>query len=84
MAEQIDRSLKRLKVDFVDLVQLHSCSKDILQKGEVVEALQQAKKAGKTRFIGYSGDGSDAVLCHQNGCFRHPANFGLHSRSGSA
>jgi len=61
VAQQIDRSLKRLKVDHVDLVQLHSCSADILRQGEVVAALQQACKAGKTRFIGYSGDGEDAV-----------------------
>lgn len=61
----IDRSLKRLKTDYVDLLQLHSCSSEILSKGEVVEGLKAAQKAGKTRFIGYSGDGEDA-LCAIN------------------
>lgn len=61
----IDRSLKRLKTDYVDLLQLHSCSSEILNKGEVVEGLRAAQKAGKTRFIGYSGDGEDA-LCAIN------------------
>lgn len=56
----LERSLKRLKTDYVDLLQLHSCEKAILEKGEVVEALRELQKSGKVRFIGYSGDSSDA------------------------
>ncbi len=61
IAESIDRSLKRLRTDRVDLVQLHSCKADVIAKGEAIEALEKARTQGKTRYIGYSGDSTDAV-----------------------
>jgi hypothetical protein len=65
----IDRSLTDLRTDHVDLVQLHSCNKEILQKGEAIQALQRAREAGKTRFIGYSGDNANAVFAIESGVF---------------
>ena len=69
MAASIDRSLKRLKTDCVDVMQLHSCSERELRRGKVIEVLQRARDAGKTRFIGYSGDGSDALWAVESGLF---------------
>jgi len=66
---QIDRGLQRLRVDHVDLVQLHSCSKDVLEKGDAIRVLEKARDAGKTRFIGYSGDGQAALYAIQTGRF---------------
>ena len=60
--DSIDRSLKRMNVDHLDLVQLHSCSLDVLKQGEVIEAIVKAKDKGKTRFIGYSGDNEAAIF----------------------
>jgi aryl-alcohol dehydrogenase-like predicted oxidoreductase len=69
LEQQIDRSLKRLQTDSVDLLQLHSCSKDLLEKGDVIRVLEKARDAGKTRFIGYSGDGEDARSAINTGRF---------------
>lgn len=60
--ETITNSLRALKTDFLDVAQLHSCGRDILERGEVVEALIRAKEKGYTRFAGYSGDSGDAAF----------------------
>lgn len=65
----IERSLKRLNTDVLELVQLHSCNVDILKRGECIEGLEAAKKAGKTRFIGYSGDAAAARFAVESGRF---------------
>ena len=67
--DSIDRSLKRLRTDYLDIVQLHSCDVDVLERGEVIEVLQEARRAGKTRFIGYSGDGERGLWAVKSGHF---------------
>ncbi|WP_211750308.1 aldo/keto reductase [Paenibacillus sp. Marseille-Q4541] len=69
LKESIDRSLKRLNSDYVDMIHLHSCSEEALREGSVIEVLIRAKEAGKTRFIGYSGDTTDALYAIQTGVF---------------
>jgi aryl-alcohol dehydrogenase-like predicted oxidoreductase len=60
LERSINRSLERLRTNHVDVLQLHSCSSQTLERGGVIEVLQRARQAGKTRFIGYSGDSVDA------------------------
>jgi aryl-alcohol dehydrogenase-like predicted oxidoreductase len=69
MAQQIDRSLERLKTDRVDLLQLHSCTEEQLRQGDVIDVIRRARDAGKARFLGYSGDGQAALHAVESGAF---------------
>ncbi|MEM6748926.1 MAG: aldo/keto reductase [Planctomycetota bacterium] len=57
----IDRSLERLQTDHVDVVLLHSCDQSVLEQGDALAAAVKAREAGKTRFVGYSGDNEAAA-----------------------
>ncbi len=59
-AEQLDQSLRRLQVDVIDLIQHHEVLRledpdRIFAEGGAQEALLEAKKAGKVRYIGFTG-----------------------------
>src|SRR5438874_13044732 len=58
--EQLEQSLRRLQTDVIDLVQIHEVIRDddperCFAKGGCIEALVAARKAGKLRFIGFTG-----------------------------
>jgi aryl-alcohol dehydrogenase-like predicted oxidoreductase len=61
IAQSIDRSLRRLKTDRLDVMLLHSCDLDTLKKGDALRALVDARNKGKIRFAGYSGDNDAAA-----------------------
>jgi aryl-alcohol dehydrogenase-like predicted oxidoreductase len=67
--ETIEASLKNLKTDYLDVAQLHSCSAEVLRRGDAIEGLQLAREKGYTRFIGYSGDNEDALTAVELGVF---------------
>lgn len=69
LSGSIERSLKRLRTDRVDLIQLHSCSEADLRRGDVIDALRRARDKGQTRYIGYSGDGAAAKFAIECGAF---------------
>ena len=58
----VDRTLKRLHTDRLDVMLLHSCDLPTLKKGEALGALVKAKNAGKIKFAGYSGDNQAAAF----------------------
>ena len=65
----IDLSLKKLKTDHVDLVQVHAYDVSAPTPDDVIEAVMDARDAGKTRFVGYSGENEDAEWAIQTGLF---------------
>ena len=57
---ELDLTLKRLRTDYLDLWQIHGVGeKEEVQRifgpGGAIEAFEAAKKAGKCRFIGFTG-----------------------------
>jgi aryl-alcohol dehydrogenase-like predicted oxidoreductase len=56
VSKTVDRALKRLRTDHLDVMLLHSCDLETLKKGDALGALVKARDAGKIRHAGYSGD----------------------------
>lgn len=57
---ELHLSLKRLRTDYLDLWQIHAVGEkaeveQIFGPGGAIEAFEAAKKAGKCRFIGFTG-----------------------------
>src|SRR5438093_5984340 len=58
--QMLEESLRRLQTDHLDLWQIHGVSFDndpelAYARGGIVEVLDQAKRQGKTRFVGFTG-----------------------------
>jgi aryl-alcohol dehydrogenase-like predicted oxidoreductase len=75
--ESIRRSLERLGVDHVDLIQLHNLVDVIewetaLRDGGALEAAVEARDEGLVRFIGVTGHGLSVAAMHRRGLERFP------------
>ncbi len=80
----INRSLERLRVDSVDLLQLHAVGDlaeldramgrggDGPSTGGALAAVLRAHDEGMTRFVGITGHGDDAPTTHLEALRRHP------------
>jgi predicted aldo/keto reductase-like oxidoreductase len=63
--EQLEESLRRLQTDYLDLWQFHECNYHndpewLFEKG-AIRAAEEARKAGKVRYIGFTGHKSPAI-----------------------
>jgi len=68
-AAQLDESLRRLQTDHIDLLQFHEVIRmtdpeRIFAPGGSMEVVLEAKKAGKVRFIGFTGHKNPAMHLH--------------------
>lgn len=75
--EGIQRSLERLRVDHVDLLQLHNLVEPgewevAMGPGGALEAAIEARDQGLTRFIGVTGHGVAAPAAHLRSILRFP------------
>ncbi|WP_339060503.1 aldo/keto reductase [Tepidibacillus marianensis] len=61
--ESIDRSLRLLKTNVIDLLQIHfgPDPEKVVENGETLAAMKDAQKEGKVRFLGASIDGELAT-----------------------
>ena len=65
-AAQLEQSLRRLQTDHIDLVQMHEIIRPedpdrIVGPGGAIEALIEARQAGKVRYIGFTGHKDPAI-----------------------
>lgn len=74
---EIARSLERLQVDAVDLLQLHNLVEpaeweEAMGPGGALEAAVEARENGQVRFIGVTGHGVTVAAMHQKSLERFP------------
>jgi aryl-alcohol dehydrogenase-like predicted oxidoreductase len=75
--ESLQQSLERLRVDHVDLIQLHNLVDDegwdrAFRDDGAVAALAEARKQGLVRFLGVTGHGTQAAAMHRRSLDRFP------------
>ena len=84
MAEDIEISLKNLQTDYIDLYQLHNVKTEkevetVFGPNGALEALIEAKEAGKIRFIGITGHKAEVLVevidKYDFATIQFPANF---------
>ncbi len=79
--QQLDESLRRLQTDRIDLLQFHEVIRDtdpdrIFASGGGMEAVLEARKQGKVRYIGFTGHKSpDIHLKMLETAFAHQFTF---------
>src|ERR1700757_2159869 len=80
-SQQLEESLRRLQTDHIDLLQFHEVIREndpdrIFAKGGGMEAVLEAKKQGKLRYIGFTGHKSpDIHLKMLETAFAHQFTF---------
>lgn len=68
LTSAVEGSLRRLRTDYLDILQLHSPPLEVIERGEWLSALEELKRAGKVRYYGIAVGSIDAGLA----ALRHP------------
>ena len=59
IVQGVERALRLMRTEVIDIGHLHSCPLPVLQRGEVTAALDDCVKAGKLRVAAYSGENAE-------------------------
>ena len=65
----VDNALRLMKTDYIDIVHLHSCDLNTLQRGEVIEALYKTIEQGKVKVAAYSGENEELKFAVESNSF---------------
>jgi len=63
----IEQSLRRMRTEVIDLVQIHSAPVEVIRKGETMSAMKKAQEQGKVRFVGMTGTVEAAIEAVKTG-----------------
>jgi len=58
----VEGSLRRLRTDYLDVLQLHSPPAEIVERGDWLSALEELQRVGKVRYYGIAVDTIEAGL----------------------
>ncbi len=68
----LEQSLKRLRTDYVDLLQLHKPASSVLEEGAFCETMERFKTEGKIRFYGVACDHGPTMIADAMRCLKLP------------
>lgn len=60
--DSVETSLKALRRDVLDIVQVHNATQETLERSEILDVLERAREVGKLKFVGASVYGEPAAL----------------------
>jgi aryl-alcohol dehydrogenase-like predicted oxidoreductase len=62
LRKAVEGSLRRLRTDYLDILQLHSPPLDVIERGDWQASLEELKRTGKIRYYGVAVDSIEAGL----------------------
>lgn len=65
----IEQALHLMRTNRLDIAHLHSCPRITLERGDVIDALERAKREGKILAMAYSGENDDLAYAVASGRF---------------
>lgn len=69
VVQGVERALRLMRCEVIDIVHLHSCPLPVLQQGDATRALLDCQRAGKLRVAAYSGDNAELRFALRSGTF---------------